>query len=165
MRVELLKKPLPRSFARNQHARGLLAECDLRVTRRGRLRAKVLVFRTKGDLHRFWRKGLGQSLGRGTLGAVNQLAAEVWSFRGGRETTRLRCDPRYFCLVGLCRTALAVEIVAHEAVHAGYAYARRQRRDIFGDVFEDLDEERVAYPAGRILAGLSRFLHEAELWK
>lgn len=150
-------KPLPSKWSGHSKAEGLVAEADIAVSKRGRLKAKLLVFRSQTAMRKFWRIAMGHDLGSGCFGAVNGLAGE-WS------DGRVQVDRRYFCVIALCRRHLSMEVISHESVHAGYCYAKRQRRDIFGSVF-DFDEERVAYPAGRIAAAINRFCFARGLYE
>lgn len=72
-------------------------------------------------------------------------------------------DPRYFCVIGLVRGHLSMEIISHEAVHAGCAYAKRGARAPWHDAL-GFDEEHIAYPAGRIAAAINRALWAAKLY-
>lgn len=129
------------------------AEFDVRVTARSRLFAKVLVFETNRELCRFWRDGLGKGrLGSRTLGAVNGMICERVDCRGGREVRRRPLvDPRYFCVMGFVRSALCMEVIAHESVHAAFAYASRARwGSPWRGYADEMPEELVCYPAGAI---------------
>jgi hypothetical protein len=141
----------------------LIAEHDIRMNL-GRLRAKLLIFDRPASLRSFWKAIRGLGLGRGAVGAVNSLAYERISFRRAKESRSMECDPRYFCMIGLCKTHLSMEIVSHEAVHAGFAYAKRRKGDAWIAAM-DFDEEFVAYPAGRIAAAINRFLFRKGLYQ
>ena len=161
------KRQLPRTFARHPHAQGLVAEADITLHRRGRLAAKLLVFKGPLALRRFWKLAVSDaSLGRRCLGAVNSLAQESGrpTKDGGVKWDRMIGDRRYFCVIGLCVGGLSMEIIAHEAVHAGFCYERRVKRNLFGEAC-DFDEERIAYPAGAIAAAINRFLHAKGLYE
>lgn len=160
MRFVPKKKPLPTSFA--GIAKGLKAEIDVPVHRYGRLMAKVLIFKTPAALSRFWKTILGHDLGKDCKGAVNALGCQIENVRTGK--VRMEGDPRYFCVIGLCVGWLGMEVVSHEAVHAGFCYEKRVRRNLFGQA-ADFDEERIAYPAGAIAAGIGRFLHDHGFYK
>lgn len=127
----------------------------------GRLRAKLLVFRTPRDLNRFWKTHIGQSLGRYCLGAVNTLTTEVVSFPSGRK--RIEADARFFCVIGLVKPHLTMRIISHEAVHAAFAFAKRRARSEWDDRALEFDEEAVAYPAGEIARGIVVALTRAHL--
>jgi hypothetical protein len=129
--------------------------------RTGRLAAKLLVFDRRAALRAFWRKGMGGDVGRECLGVVNAMATEVEDTV--LNTRELRGDSRYFCIIGLCLGNLTVEIISHEAVHAAFCYEKRVKRNLFGSI-GDFDEERIAYPAGAIAAGINDFLHAKDLY-
>lgn len=127
---------------------------------------KLLVFKNTRDLRYFWAHGLGLTdLGRFCRGAVNSMACEVVKFYkdGSESSPVLEVDRRYFAVMGLVQTHLTMEIVCHEAVHAGFAYERRQKRK-FWPGQEELDEEGVCYPVGRIATGVNRLLYENGLY-
>lgn len=159
------RKSLPRSFAGGRPADGIVAEADIWPRRHGRIAAKLLVFRNRTALQRFWKRISDYPLGRGCLGAVNGLGYEMVDCRKAKPAkTTLHGDRRYFCLIGLCLGELSMEIVSHEAVHAAYCYEKRVKRNLFGTI-GSFDEERIAYPAGTIAAAINRFLHKRGLYE
>jgi hypothetical protein len=162
VRVRHTAKPLPRSFSGHPAAGGLVAESDIAITPRGRLRAKLLVFEHPKSLRRFWKEALGKGdLGRGCLGAVTALAQEV-RFLDGK---RFACvDPRYFCVIGLTLGNLSMEVITHECVHAGFAFAKRHAKDYWVSQSDDYDEEDVCYPTGRLARRINTFLHDNGLY-
>jgi hypothetical protein len=166
MKVRHSKTPIPHCFRQHPAGADILVEADIGVTGRRAMQAKLLVFKTPAALRRFWRDGLGKAdLGKGCLGAVTALACEVLIFEpGNRETTFLEVDPRYYCVIGLTVDNLNMEVVVHEAMHAGFAYAKRHARNFW---VEDgpLDEESVCYPSGKIAAAINRFLHDKGLYR
>lgn len=168
MRVQTNKKPLPRTWATHPAAQGVLLEKDI-GTGFGRLRAKLLVFKNRSALKNFWRSGVGSKLHGQVQGAVNGLYEEVIQVqpRGSKkpDTSCLRVDPRYFCVIGLTRGFLSMEIISHEAVHAAFAFTKRKTRSPWDCHARDFDEEAIAYPAGRIAAAINRTLHAAKLYK
>lgn len=106
-----------------------------------RLYVLVQVWPTKRDLQRHRPGGVGDPIGRGTVGTCTQLT--VVSCR----TRRARTLP-LVAEVNLARTHLGLEVVAHEFLHAAFAWARRVRFRFarLGD--EDsvnADEERLTY--------------------
>lgn len=160
--------PLPRIWADHPEAKGVLLEKDLSIGH-GRLKAKLLVFRNRLSLRKFWR-GMGKAeLGRTCCGAVNGLYQETMTVqpRGSKkpDTWRLEVDPRYFCVIGLVANYLSMEIISHEAVHAGFAFAKRASRAPWNQQAQHFDEEAIAYPGGRIAAAINRVLHAANLYK
>jgi hypothetical protein len=158
------KCTIPRSFARDHFRNGLVAEADIYPQSYGRLAAKLLIFDTTKSLRSFWRDALGHDLGSKCLGAVNALAQERTKFTKGKpETTTLHVDRRYFCIIGLVKGYLNSEIISHEATHAGFAYHKRVKRNVWGKI-GDFDEEQVAYPTGRITDAINRFLHRKKIY-
>jgi hypothetical protein len=167
MRI-VYKRPIPRRWMNNPKAAGVLAEADITPTPRGRLAAKLLVFDTTRSMNRFWKLAVsGNSLGRGCHGVVNGLSFVLQPRerkRGKTPPSTLCVDPRYFCVIGLCKRHLTMEVIAHESVHAGFAYEKRVKRNVFGPAAE-MDEERIAYPAGAIAGAINRFLHDRKLYE
>jgi hypothetical protein len=105
MRFVPNKKPMRRDFANHPHAKGLVAEADIKPLPRGRLAAKLLVFESQPALRAFWKKTTGFDISRRCPGVVNALAHEV--IKVGRtdnepDEHRLCGDQRYFCMIGLC---------------------------------------------------------------
>lgn len=159
-------RPLPRRFDGHRHAKGLVHEADIKLTRRAKLAAKLLVFKDAASLHKFWWKSLGHELGDDCLGAVNSLSATVMTFKRGVETIRYENDPRYFCVIGLVKGRCGMEVMAHESVHAAYAYVKRLEPPVaWARHAKHFDEEEIAYPAGRIAAEINRELWDAGVHK
>lgn len=157
-KVRLLhsRKRIPRSFRRHPACKKLLHEADISLSRKSRLRAKVLIFESPRALRAFWREAIGSDLGKHCLGAVNGLLRHVIRFdSAGREKKWIEADARYFCVIGLTRGNLDAEIVTHEAVHAGFCYTKRVRRNHWSDKAKEFDEEGIAYPAGLAAARLN----------
>lgn len=147
-------------------AKGVIAAADIFVTGRARLRLKVVVFESTKWLRHFWKEVLGRQddLGRTCRGAVNGLAYEQISFKPGQpERSTMMVDPRYYAIMGLVKGHLNMEIITHESVHAAFAYARRHHRNMWAGQ-NDLEEENVCYPAGRIARQINIFLHEEGLY-
>ena len=147
---------------------GCVAEADLRATPRGRLCAKLLVFRNRLALRRFWNGKLGKEerLGLHCFGVVNGLSRWIESYDAKTDTWSRRmerCDPRYFCVIGLVVGHLGMEVITHEAGHAGFCYAKRVQRAPWAAA-RDFDEEEVCDPAGMIAAAIKRFLHRRGLY-
>jgi hypothetical protein len=163
VRIRRSGTPLPRDFINHPAGEGILAECDVGVRGRRGLHAKLLVFKNRTALRQFWVEALGKhhDLGRGCFGAVNGLSREIVDARG---RSIMQVDPRYFCLIGLVHGFLSMEIICHEAGHAGFAYAKRRRGNHWVDALT-LDEENVCYPAGRIAAAINRFVHRKGLYE
>lgn len=167
--------PLPRSFSDHPAGGKIVAETDIlirgcdvdaleRRRRPGRLAAKLLIFRNSKDMGRFAMKALG-SPNYDCAGFVNNLSVERMRFgKGGvlLEHT-LSVDPRYFCIICLNQeTGLNMEVITHEAVHAGFFYSRRSRMKWPGQ--KGQPDEAVCYPAGIIAAAINRFVHDEGLY-
>ena len=164
--------PLPRSFSDiRKHGKRIIAETDIRCGGRGAMLAKLLVFKDSKNLLRFWEDALGRPLcedpRRGkTQGVVTKLASEIIRFTPDGEKRFTLVDPSYFCVIGLAKTHLTMEVICHEATHAGFAYAARHRRDFFvNQDHMDIPEEDVCYPSGMIAAGINRFLNYKGLYE
>lgn len=160
MKIITTKDSIPRLFRGFPHPsiKGLVHEADIGIG--SRLKLKLLVFKTPLMLRSFWKSGLGKSeLGKGCLGAVNSLGYEL---RKGGRTVHVY-DPRYFAIMGLCVDHLGMEIITHESVHAGISYAQRTGyRNLWHDPM-DMDEEKIAYPVGRIARNVVLSLRKAKL--
>lgn len=157
MRLTHSKPPLPRTFTRHPKAKGIELEKDLKIGA-SRLRAKLLIFKTRLHLRTFWRDVLHKSdLGRRCYGAVNGLVCEVQTVgkNGNVTNKKLVADARYFCVIGLVKHCMSAEIVTHEAIHAGFCYAKRIKRSPWDTEALRMDEETVAYPAGEIAAKIN----------
>jgi hypothetical protein len=162
MKVRHTKRALPRNWASFADRYGILGELDIKVRHASRLWMKALMFRTNRGMRRFWTERLGRSdLCRFTKGVVSALGFEVVQFpKGGGECHVWEVDRRYFCVMGLIAGKVRMEIVTHEAVHAGFCYAKRvNSRDLWHNA-KDNDEENVCYPAGRIASELNRWCHK-----
>lgn len=167
MRIEH-NKPMSHTLRGHPHAKGTVYEFDIKPTKHGRLAAKVLIFENEKRLRAFWRDGLSNDVDKDCFGVVNELGNVVQGFISGGDKpdyTVWRCDPRYFCIVGLCANRLYNEVIYHESVHVGYAYAFRAKLKLEGYPREKLEEETVAYVAGRFGAKLTRKLYKWGLWK
>jgi hypothetical protein len=150
MLIRHSKIPLPRHWAGMPGADKALYIGDIGIFRRSRLRMKLMVFGSKPHLRQFWSRTLGHDIGRDCLGVVNNLASEHIAFDRGRERRWLEVDPVYFSVMGLLQDHLTTEIIVHESVHAAFNYAMRMkgRHDWMG--VDDLPEEEICYPAGKI---------------
>lgn len=173
MKIRHSTTPLPRCWQDHPQAKGIVAEGDLYVCRGSRISAKLLVFDTVKNLNSFWRDCLGKgSLGNGCPGAVNSLGVETWFFPGkgkkygkkdGFKTT-LEVDPRYFCLIGLTKDNLTMEIITHEAGHAAFAYCARMKGRHKWPHTEENEEEDFCYPLGRIASAINSFCRKRGLF-
>ena len=157
MRVVCSDKPLPHvwktAYAGCDKA---LLEKDLKL---GKLYMKLLVFRNRTELRRFWNKAeptaVGGGLKRDVVGAVGALSCECQSFAEEDDELDpkpvMEVDKRYFAVMGLVKDYLGMEVVTHECVHAAFAYAKRLGpKTPWAKAVEGLDEEAVCYPAGRL---------------
>lgn len=133
---------------------GFLGEIDIRVHAKSSLRVKAVMFETMRQLCDYHYRHVrmrphGEDMRRevGKISGFVDALASVAVDKGGREWAVF--DPRYAAWIGLVPSLLTWEVVAHEAVHAGFAYAKRLRKSPFEESLM-LDEEAVAYPAGII---------------
>lgn len=154
-KVQHSKRKLPALFhTMPKVGKLVLHEYSIGLTKHARLRAKVLVFRNALAMHRFWNTVLCRSDLRTSAGAVSSIGrtAERWdkSTQSWIPTSTMLVDHRYYCVIGLREDRLQPEILAHEAVHAAFCYERRVGRNVWGFAAKDCDEERIAYPAGKI---------------
>lgn len=155
--VKYRKKGLPKRLKRISGIRGLSVAFDLFFDKPDGPLAKVAVFRDRESMRHFYHEilpqyndgGAGDKLCRRTAAVVCGLFTDVESFdKRTEDWVRTRyVDKRYFCLVLLCEGDISAEILAHEAVHVGFAWDRRTRGE---SVFTDKDnyEENICYPAG-----------------
>lgn len=162
------QKALPRNFSDHPEGGKILAETDIAIRGHdspraiGRLRAKLLVFKTRRDMYGFIKQALGSN-GLGALGFVSQLVEERLTFKGGRASTTLMIDPRYFCVICLVQGYLTMEIITHEACHAGIYFSQRSRHQWPNQ--KDAPSEAICYPTGRIASAINRFLHDRGLYE
>lgn len=170
MKTRHTPTPLPRSFTAHPDGKGIIAEHDIAVwghERRGagRLRAKLLVFKSPRAMRAFSRKALGIDNDE-AVGFVSDLSREVITIgnihRPGREHI-LYVDPRYFCLICLVRGHLTMDIITHEACHAGIFFSQRSRMRWPNQ--DGAASEAICYPTGRIAAAINRFLHDSGLYE
>lgn len=140
-----------------------VASVDLKLSRGSRLLAKVIVFKNMTAMRAAFKKYFDSELGNGCMAAVHDLAREVVSFREGEESKHLEVDKKYYCVIGFTLEYLNMEIICHECVHAGYAYEKRVRRDVWAPI-NSIDEERVAYPAGKLARQINKWLWKNNLY-
>lgn len=173
MRVRHSKKPIPQNFRTFAKRYGILGEVDIKVRHTSRLAMKALMFTTRKGLRDFWKQRLGrEDLGNGCLGCVNKLGYEVHFFpKGGGMLQYIEVDARYFAIMGLIAGHCTMEILCHESVHAGFAYAKRVHKKDLWHNSKDLDEEDVCYPSGRIAGALAgwcakhNYYHPRRVWR
>lgn len=163
MKIVRNKHPIPRIWQRHRAGKLIEREWDIPI---GSLRAKLLLFKNRTGLRQFWKAMRGDDfdLGAKCDGAVTSLHLDICEIQPGKKAAwRRTVDPRYFCVIGMHRRALRWEVVAHEAVHAAFAYLARVRRTPWETRAADLDEEHLAYPVGYLT---SRMVHRlAEEWR
>lgn len=164
MRTIHSSTPLPRDWRGLPGAKTALLIADITVRPRSRLRMKLLVFRANRDMRRFYDRALGRSdrLCRHTLGFVSGLDI-IHEKVPAKGPVRMRreVDPRYFAVMCFVQSALCMEVVTHEAVHAAHAYAARYKGRWPN---HENPEERICYPAGRIAKHVNAAVHEAGLY-
>lgn len=159
-----LGKAIRRDWSRHPAAKGCLLEKDLSIYR-SNLKEKLMVFSSRRDLRKFWAAITPFKLGRQCMGVVNQLSCHVLTYdRKGNERQHIEADPRYFCVIGLVKGFLSMEIISHESVHAGFAYAKRIKKTPWDQDALGFDEETVCYPAGAIAAAINRAIDKAGLY-
>lgn len=153
-------KPWPEQWMGRPEAEGAIGETDLYLSARARLAAKLLVFDSAQSLRMFLARVFPRKKdeNKDAVGAVKSSFAAVLP---EHDDVYFIADAKYFCLICLCREQLVVEVICHEAVHAGMAYARRVKRSPW-EAARGHEEEAVAYPAGRIAAEIYRYLKERE---
>lgn len=166
MKLICLKRGIRRDWRNHRAMRGILLERDIRIGS-SRLAAKLLVFDTRKNFRESWAGACGgDRLGPRALAAVHELSVHVIQFgKDGSERQRIEADPRYYCFIGMVRGYLSMENICHEAVHAGWCFARRKARQPWDAHVKDNAEEAVCYPAGKIAAAINRVLHATNLYE
>ncbi len=134
---------------------GLVSACNVHVASDDFPSAKVVFFKNRQAMRRFnwwilprYRGKVGTrhlGLGRRCAGFVNKLAIE--HYNGAGELAGIEVDRNYFCIVCLVVGNLTAEVIAHEAVHVGFAWDYRTR-GISPLGKDGGPEENVCYPAG-----------------
>ena len=160
-------EPLPTDWSTLLGSEEILFSSDIAVSRKSTLKAKVLVFRDLVALQRFWRLGLCRRKPDDGSCAVVSDVSSIITFQVPRELSKREhvweVDPTYFCVMGFILGNLSMEYIAHESVHAAYAYARRVAGRKTWPDNED-PEEHVCYPAGRMAAAINRLFHNHRLY-
>lgn len=158
------KKGLPLSSRRLPGGDRILHEDNIRIDDRCPLLLKVLAFKTRGDLRRFWKRGLGRgSLGVGCPAATQTMNTTVSEAATGR-TKYIEVDPRFFCVVGFAMNAKpGTEVITHESVHAAFAFYMRVLDELFWPGSDEVWEEFICYPTGRIAAAIVKSLRDGGL--
>lgn len=137
-----------------------IASKDIKLTPGSKLAARVVIFKNITDLRRQVKNVFGIELGNSCYAAVIDLADIVEDGQTGKKV--LQCDPKYYCFIGFAQNKLSIEYVCHECVHAGYAYEKRVKRDIWAPI-NSIDEERVAYPAGMLARNIMAWIWKNKL--
>lgn len=75
---------------------------------------------------------------------------QCWNLFEQGEKSRMEADTNYAAVIVVLAKALSIEVVAHEAFHAGLAVMRRKLRDPNASASDMDHEEIAAYPAGKI---------------
>ncbi len=125
--------------------KNLLFEFNIRMPE-SRLMAKVLVFETLKAMRAYWGKVLNQTATR----AVGVCSTSPYGIR----RNELELDPRFFCIIGLVRKRLHMDVIGHESVHAACDFARRRGKLNHAGVIHDNPEECICYPAGWIIEAI-----------
>ena len=160
MKVRISEESLPSKFKLLDDY--IQLERDVCPVNNSRLKLKLLVFKNKKDLQKFWKKRLQRDIGNACVGAVTPLGYEVINFE--TNVNYLCVDKKYFAIMGLCKTHLSMEVVCHESMHAGIAYAKRTKYKDFWKNIGDLDEELICYPSGRIATNINTILHKNKMY-
>lgn len=128
--------------------------------------AKVVFFKDRRSMSDFYRtilpryrgaEGLKiKPLGRRCMGFVNDLCVGYTDNDTGKLAA-IETDRRYFCIVCLVEGDLTAEVLAHEAVHVGFAWDRRTK-GISAFTDRHNPEENVCYPSGIFLDQVLTFI-------
>jgi len=158
---------LPRDWSKHAEYKDVVFDCEVKVTRESRLRAKVLVFKDRKAMRLFWTKALGRPELTKCTAAVCSTITHITTFSKQKDKPQRpperRVDPRYFCVLGFVDGALTPDYITHESVHAAFAYDRRVRgKHHWPDRHEP--EESICYPAGRIADEIIRRFHKEGLF-
>jgi hypothetical protein len=144
-------KPLPEVFSKNRRWKKLIAhESRVKMTGGARLYLKLLVFDTWQDMGKLLTAlGRPHTVDSRTQGLCSRLDWVCESYKTDPPTIYTEVDPNYFALIGLIKGKINLEVVAHEATHAAFAYAERSRKK-WTDPEDDNPEECVCYPVGKL---------------
>jgi len=140
-------------------------ECSVKLTKRSRLLVKVCIFKTWKDMDTFFDEALGRpdSVDRHTLGICTSLGAVVESYKTDPPTLISEMDRRYICMIGFIKGHVTKEIVIHESIHAGIAYASRAKSKRWCPASDWSDEEAICYPSANISSQLLTYLESEGL--
>ena len=159
-RIRIAEHRLPTSYINNQDMAdlGIQAEALIRIRGPRQPAALLLVFDKPASLQAFWSRAFGSELGN-ACGAVRPHWCDIEDYSiPGKTRTWAEVDKNLVCTIGLCRTHLTSEIIAHEACHAGFAHAARFKPGIWDD--SGSEEEDVCYPTGLLTSAINDFVHE-----
>lgn len=149
MRIVCTKKALPRHLPVTND---LHSAWDIKMPRRSRLYLKLALFKTRKGMRLYWNKYLDGDIGPDTFGIVSSLSTKIADYRKGKHgQERTEVDPRYFAVMGISLPDCDAEVICHESVHAGFAWAKRVKPGkLWALKNEENEEEFVCYPAGYI---------------
>lgn len=121
-KVVMSKKPRPfmKSWSTDKEKDKILFEVTFAASKRGRLFAKLLIFRNARALSSFWKRVVNPSDKKHS----NKVAGLVTPLIVVKGDT-VEVDPNYFCAIGLDYTQCDIETLAHEATHAADCYCER----------------------------------------
>lgn len=157
--------PFPEVFSKNRkYGKLILREARVKMSRHSRLSCKLLIFRTWKDMDDFFTHYLlrPNAVDMHTRGVCTRLDWHVESFKTDPPTLFTEVDPRHFAVIGLIQSKIDLEVVAHECVHAAFAYAERANTNWTG-IKDDHPEESVCYPAGKLTQQIWNYLVEEDL--
>lgn len=138
----------------------ILESFDVKAKYGGKLSLKVVVFKDFKGMEDFTDEiiysGMGTGLHPKTAAIVSRLDSKVERYddQGNLSESFLEVDKNYFAAMCLIKDRINLEVLAHECVHAGYAYAKRTGK-AYDERALDLDEENVAYPTGYLFTEIA----------
>ncbi len=151
-------------MSKHPSAKGIVLEADIKLNFTD-LKVKLIVFQNFRAMKKCWDRVLREEGLACCKGAVNPLHTLqiIPEGKTSKEKRFIAVDPRYVCVMGLLQKHLRMEIICHEAVHAGYAFSGRAKRVWWADMKKSLDQEEVAYPTGIIAAEILKALKKQSL--
>ena len=167
MKVNHSKEHFPRTFDGLPYADRILLNEDFRLHPKSRVWCKLIVLTDKTAMQRFlnvngfW--GAGR-MGRDSIGACLRMYVTGERYIGEKTIRRLIVDPRYFSVIVLNANNISIESIAHESAHAAFNYAyRKQWKNVWGCRKDELEDEQVCYPVGRISEAVFDILNRNDL--
>jgi hypothetical protein len=116
-------------------------------------------------MRNFWKVAMNESI-HNAAGVVRDIRINCEQHsKDGKVVRFTEVDKRYFSVIALAEGKLSCEIICHESVHVGFAYSQRLRRSGMWPYDRDNMEEKVCYPAGRVMAAINNALWDAKLYK